>query len=204
MPKAKSRCAIRVNDRRYRPHMPKPQYNREHYQNHREPERARGRRVQRHRAFNPVSAWTVRMGAFPATARGQSDDWINSSASPRGGMALDLRLFHSACGGCSITSTGLSARGDSVEGRSREGDLLRRVFGWSCSATSASANTISQDVLSSSGVARIPRRERCRAQSTRAHAIWRDRSPNLGKIGRLGGCARRSRCCLPISNAFSS
>ena len=37
-----------------------------------------------------------------------------------------------------------------------------------------------------------------------AHAIWRDRSLNPERAGPLGGCAKRLRCCLPISNAFSS
>ena len=58
--------------------------------------------------------------------------------------------------------------------------------------------------LSSLSAVRILQRGRCRAPSTRAHAIWRDRSLNPGRAGPLGGCAKRSRCCLPISNAFSS
>ncbi len=45
---------------------------------------------------------------------------------------------------------------------------------------------------------------RCRARSTKAHATWRARSPNRGKAGRLGDCARRSRCCSRISSAFST
>ena len=70
--------------------------------------------------------------------------------------------------------------------------------------STAPANTTAQDVLSSSSAVRILRRGRCRAPSTRAHAIWRARSLNLERAGPLGGCAKRLRCCLPISNAFSS
>ena len=51
---------------------------------------------------------------------------------------------------------------------------------------------------------RVLRRGRCRAPSTRAHAIWRARSLNPERAGPLGGCAKRSRCFLLISNAFSS
>jgi hypothetical protein len=43
-----------------------------------------------------------------------------------------------------------------------------------------------------------------RAPSTRAHATWRDRLLNPGRAEPLGGSAKRLRCCLPISNAFSS
>ena len=45
---------------------------------------------------------------------------------------------------------------------------------------------------------------KCRARSTRALATWRVRSPSPGKAACLDGCARRSRCCSPTSNASSS
>ena len=48
----------------------------------------------------------------------------------------------------------------------------------------------------------ILRHGRGRAPSTRAHAIWRARSLNPERARPPGGCAKRSRCCLPISNAF--
>ena len=66
----------------------------------------------------------------------------------------------------------------------------------------ARGQLLAQDALSSSSAVRILRHGRCRAPSTRAHAIWRARSLNPERARPLGGCAKRSRCCLPISNAF--
>jgi hypothetical protein len=63
-------------------------------------------------------------------------------------------------------------------------------------------NAKALDVRSSPGAVRTHRRGRSRDRSMKVRATWPGRSPGHGKGARLDGCARKSRCCLPISNAF--